>query len=497
MLAAHDRGAGAERAAGVAVGVRDHGHDVPHVDVLGDHHVLTGPVPDLDRRQRGAKRLDDLVLELWRIVDGQELRDAVGAREDVVADAGVGIALYLVEEQCGAAVEVLLDRRDLEVRIDLDVGGDQLAGGLQIFKGRAKTRDVLFHGGDTPPPTPAPSRPPRPATRARRGGRPPTSSSTISAFGPAGPSVSRATAIGRLKRRGPALPGLSSKTPDRCSTRGRCEWPEMITSTPRASGSPASILRSWMRYRRQPTTSVVTISGIDAAHASRSLLPRTATTGAIAPSSARIAAEPMSPACTIRSTDASAATASGRRRPCVSAMTPTTALPLASRLRAPRCMTNECSRSSLRLPRDRCGTSIRVRTQGGPYALHADLGRLPHRYALAATRSLHLECLGAHEGPHALRRGRAGRPAVDHEEGRAVRARRRHRVDGHEVRARTESARGRDGGDRALRRRQEGDPPPGRSAPARQGHGPGRRPGRGALRHPRGGDAARRPRSGR
>src|SRR5438445_1159008 len=54
MLAAHDRGAGAERAAGVAVGVRDHGHDVPHVDVLRDHHVLTGPVLDLDRRQGSA-----------------------------------------------------------------------------------------------------------------------------------------------------------------------------------------------------------------------------------------------------------------------------------------------------------------------------------------------------------------------------------------------------------------------------------------------------------
>ena len=51
-----------------------------------------------------------------------------------------------------------------------------------------------------------------------------------------------------------------------------------------------------------------------------------------------------------------------------------------------------------------------------------------------------------------------------------------------------------DGGDRPLRRRQEGHPPPGRSAPAHQGHGSRRRARRGDLRHPRRGHAAERPR---
>jgi hypothetical protein len=57
------------------------------------------------------------------------------------------------------------------------------------------------------------------------------------------------------------------------------------------------------------------ISGSEAAHASRSLLPRTAITGAMRPSASRIWALPMSPAWTIVSTPASAATASGRKRP--------------------------------------------------------------------------------------------------------------------------------------------------------------------------------------
>ena len=179
VLAANDRGAGAERAPGIAVGVRDHRHDVPHVDVLGQHHFLAGAVLHLDRRQRIAQRLDDLVLELSRIVDVQEPGDPLGAREDVVADARVRIALHLVEEQGGAAVEVLLDRRDLEVRVDLHVGADQLADGLEVLERRAKARDVLLRR--TPRfigPLPgailrrAPRAPSRPRRRAGRDPRP-------------------------------------------------------------------------------------------------------------------------------------------------------------------------------------------------------------------------------------------------------------------------------------------------------------------------------------
>src|SRR5262245_3107217 len=141
---------------------------------------------------------------------------------------------------------MLLDRGDFQVRVDLDVGRDQLAGRLQIREGRAKARDVLFHGRDTAPRAVGTSRPRRPAPARRFAGPPVTSSSTISIRGPAGRRCKRATAIGRLKRRGPALPGLSKTTLDRCWTLGRWEWPEMITSTPSAAGSAGSILKSWI-----------------------------------------------------------------------------------------------------------------------------------------------------------------------------------------------------------------------------------------------------------
>src|SRR5262249_7236024 len=83
-----------------------------------------------------------------------------------------------------------------------------------------------------------------------------------------------------------------------------------------------------------------------------------ATRGRGAGGGGRGAGERLPPACRIRSTPVGAAPACGRRSPCVSAMTPTTAVSLPRRRRALRSMTVECSRSSLRLPRALSGTSI-------------------------------------------------------------------------------------------------------------------------------------------
>src|SRR5262249_14948007 len=59
-------------------------------------------------------------------------------------DPRVRIPLDLVEQERGAAVEVFLDRGDLEVRIDFHVGGDELTDGVEVLEGRAQTRDVLL-----------------------------------------------------------------------------------------------------------------------------------------------------------------------------------------------------------------------------------------------------------------------------------------------------------------------------------------------------------------
>ena len=72
------------------------------------------------------------------------------------------------------------------------------------------------------------------------------------------------------------------------------------------------------------STSSVAVSGSARAHAPRSLLPRTAVTGAIASRARSTSGVPMSPACTIRSTPRRRRSASGRRSPCVSDTTPMT-----------------------------------------------------------------------------------------------------------------------------------------------------------------------------
>src|SRR5205085_2850045 len=51
--------------------------------------------------------------------------------------------------------------------------------------------------------------------------------------------------IGRVKRLGPALPGLTNSTPPwRASMRGRCEWPDTTMRAADGGGSVRSCARS-------------------------------------------------------------------------------------------------------------------------------------------------------------------------------------------------------------------------------------------------------------
>ena len=76
-------------------------------------------------------------------------------------------------------------------------------------------------------------------------------------------------------------------------------------------------------------TSTTSVAGSFSAHACVSTLPRTANVGARMRSASSTSGRPTSPAWMMRSEPRSAAIASGRSRPCVSEMTPTTvSLPL-------------------------------------------------------------------------------------------------------------------------------------------------------------------------
>src|SRR5258705_10765354 len=84
----------------------------------------------------------------------------------------------------------------------------------------------------------------------------------------------------------------------------------------------SSSARSWMAYTQTPPTLSNSVSRTRPAQAPRSLLPRTAVTGASAASSSRMPAWPMSPPCTMWAQPPRNALASGLSRPCVSEMSP-------------------------------------------------------------------------------------------------------------------------------------------------------------------------------
>src|SRR3954470_9729832 len=126
--------------------------------------------------------------------------------------------------------------------------------------------------------------------------------------------------MGSVKRQGPALPGLTNRTPFRISAFGLWEWPVTTACTPcRPASNCAMSCTTWIRM---PATSTVSRSGMARAQSPTSLLPRTAVTGAMRSSAARISGPPMSPAWTMCSLPCSASSAWGRRRPCVSDIRP-------------------------------------------------------------------------------------------------------------------------------------------------------------------------------
>src|SRR6185503_4006985 len=82
------------------------------------------------------------------------------------------------------------------------------------------------------------------------------------------------------------------------------------------------------------------------AQAPWSLFPRTAVTGAMRASSASTAGSPTSPACTMWQLPRSAASASGRSRPCVSEISPTQRRPALLALREPERMRDHAGRAN-------------------------------------------------------------------------------------------------------------------------------------------------------
>jgi hypothetical protein len=130
-------------------GVADR-HD-PLVDVVGllDHVLLARRLAlrNLHRRERMRQRMGEPPGALHVVGPAEHLVDDVHVAEQVGDDAVVRLARHVVEEHRAAAVHVLLQAGDLEIRVDRLVGLDQVAFGPQPVEHRAKIERLVGGGG--------------------------------------------------------------------------------------------------------------------------------------------------------------------------------------------------------------------------------------------------------------------------------------------------------------------------------------------------------------
>ena len=131
-------------------GVTDRNHEFVDVGRVLDHHLLARRLvaADLDRRQRMLQSPSQLAGAVGVVLPTEHLVDDVHVGEQIGDDAMIGLVLDVVEEDRTSAVQVLLDRCDLEIRIHLGVGFDQVAFLLEPFEGASQVDDQLgCHAG--------------------------------------------------------------------------------------------------------------------------------------------------------------------------------------------------------------------------------------------------------------------------------------------------------------------------------------------------------------
>ena len=103
---------------------------------------------DLDRLERMAERIGELLHALGVILPAEHLVDDFDVAEQVGEHAVIGLAFDIVEQHWTAAIHVLLQSGDLEVRVDRLVGLDQVALLAQPFQRRAQIGCMMLVAGD-------------------------------------------------------------------------------------------------------------------------------------------------------------------------------------------------------------------------------------------------------------------------------------------------------------------------------------------------------------
>ena len=141
---------GAHGELGLVGGVTDRHHVLVHVLRILDDVLLARRLVlrDLDRLERMAERIGELLHALGVVLPAEHLVDDLDVAEQVGEHAVIGLAFDIVEQDRAAAIHVLLQSGDFEIRIDRLVGLDQVALLAQPFQRRAQIGCMMLVAGD-------------------------------------------------------------------------------------------------------------------------------------------------------------------------------------------------------------------------------------------------------------------------------------------------------------------------------------------------------------
>ncbi len=96
-------------------------------------------------RNRLLDALGDLPRTVYGILVVEDSVDYLDVGEKIGNRPGMGFAFHVIEKHHGAAIEVLLQTRELQVGIHLLIGLDDVALLLQPLQRRTEVRNIFIH----------------------------------------------------------------------------------------------------------------------------------------------------------------------------------------------------------------------------------------------------------------------------------------------------------------------------------------------------------------
>src|SRR6266508_3108194 len=144
VLANHTTDAAADGQLRLQRGVTDRSDVLVDVEIVCNDLFLTrrGALRHLDRRHRARQRICDLADAIDGSIEAEHLVEDTAVGKEIRNCASVRLAFHTIEEEHRTAVEVLLESGDLEIGIDLDVSGQNVALRLEKLQSLAQRSHI-------------------------------------------------------------------------------------------------------------------------------------------------------------------------------------------------------------------------------------------------------------------------------------------------------------------------------------------------------------------